>query len=83
MKKRYYMMLLVLLVVIAHLKYLLTGQPMIFFGDNIEQVLPFYYHGWDLAHGGSLNLWDWTHGLGASMFSHVYYFITSPFFWVT
>ncbi|MTN43802.1 YfhO family protein [Turicibacter sanguinis] len=83
MKKYHYMLILVGIVLLAHLKYVLTGELMIFYGDNLTQVLPFYYHGWDLVHSGELNFWDWTHGLGSSVFSHVYYFLTSPFFWLT
>ncbi|MDB8541806.1 YfhO family protein [Turicibacter sanguinis] len=83
MKKYQFMLLLVLLIFLAHLKYITSGETMIFYGDNIQQVLPFYYHGWDLVHSGELNFWDWTHGLGSSIFSHVYYFLTSPFFWIT
>ena len=82
MKKYHYMTLLVAIVLVAHLKYILSGGPMIFYGDNAQQVLPFYYHGWDLVHSGELNFWDWNHGLGASLFTHSYYFLASPFFWL-
>lgn len=83
MKKYHYMILLVAIVLLSHLKYIISGDPMIFYGDNAQQVLPFYYHGWDLVHSGELNFWDWTHGLGASVFTHTYYFLASPFFWLT
>lgn len=56
---------------------------MIFYGDSFEQNLMFYLGGWERFHSLNFSMWDWTLGYGADIFSRTYYFLTSPFFWLT
>lgn len=55
---------------------------LLFYGDSTEQMLQFYLGGWEKVHSGTLGLWDFSNALGASSFCEVYYYLTSPFFWI-
>lgn len=51
----------------------------VFHYDMIEQGIRFIQHGYRLLREPGLTLWDWNHYMGASIFSHGFYFIFSPF----
>lgn len=83
--KRYYPFLLIIVVLLlTHLHTFITNEGMmVFFGDSYEQQLQYYLGGWERLHNLDFSLWDWSLGFGASYFSHVFYFATSPFFLIT
>jgi uncharacterized membrane protein YfhO len=60
--------------------YLFTNNGVqVFHYDMIEQGIRFIQHGYRLLREPGLTLWDWNHYMGASIFSHGFYFIFSPF----
>ena len=84
LKKYYPFILILIILLLTHLKTLVTNDGMmIFFGDSYEQQLQFYLGGWERLHNLDFSLWDWSLGYGANYFSHVFYFATSPFFFIT
>ena len=56
------------------------GSILIYPGDSYDQMYQFYLGGWIRYKELSLTGWEWSLGLGGSIFSYVYYFATSPFF---
>ena len=82
--KKYYHIYAILFVLgIIFLPILLSGKTIIFYGDSLEQMLSFYMAGYEKVHSGTLGFWDWSNGLGANQFTAVYYYLTSPFFWIS
>lgn len=74
---------ILIVLAIIFLPIILTNQSiLIFYGDSAEQMLQFYLGGWEKVHSGSLGLWDFSNAYGASSFCEVYYYLTSPFFWL-
>lgn len=56
---------------------------MIWYGDSFEQQLSFYLGGWEKFRSFDFSLWNWSLGLGANYLSYVFYFASSPFFFIT
>ncbi|MCH4208036.1 MAG: YfhO family protein [Solobacterium sp.] len=52
-------------------------------GDPYELNLKLWQGGWQAVHDGTLGQFEWSLGLGANTFSYVFYFLTSPFFWIS
>ena len=79
MKKLILTISLILLVFGSYI-YLTNGSLFLFYGDNVEQLIPFYNHLTNLIRSGSLNLWDPSVGFGSNLF--VFFFnapLGSPF----
>lgn len=63
---------------------LLNDHIFMFLGDILDQQLKMYIQAWDRVRRGSLFFWDWTNFMGANYYgSNTFYFIGSPFFWLT
>jgi len=56
---------------------------LIYYGDSYEQQLAFYIGGWEKFHSFDFSLWDWSLGLGSNYLSTVFYYATSPFFFIS
>lgn len=56
-----------------------NGSVQVFDYDMTEQGVRFVLHGYRLIHRLEFPLWDWSHFLGANIFSHGFYFLFSPF----
>lgn len=56
-----------------------NGSVQVFDYDMIEQGVRFVLHGYRWIRDFNFPLWDWNHFMGASTFSHGFYFIFSPF----
>lgn len=81
----YYPILIILILIfLTHVETILNNSGlMIFYGDSYEQMLQFYLGGWERMRELNFSQWDWSLGYGANYFSHVYYFASSPFFFLT
>lgn len=55
---------------------------LIWYGDSFEQQLNFYLGGWEKFHALDFSLWSWSLGLGANYLSYIFYFASSPFFFL-
>lgn len=51
----------------------------LFYGDNVEQVVPFYSHIIDSLRDWPIKLWDISSGFGANFFIYFISFLGSPF----
>lgn len=82
---RYWPIILILgILFISHINQVINNQSlMIFHTDSYAQSLQFYLGGWEKLHNLDFSLWDWSSGYGANYLNHVYYFATSPFFFLT
>lgn len=66
------------------LYYQITNNGLlIWYGDSYEQQLAFYIGGWEKFHTLDFSLWSWSLGLGANYLSYIFYFTSSPFFFLT
>ncbi len=71
----------VVLLLIAFLDIVLNNDSILIYpGDSYDQMFQFYLGGWIRYKELSVTGWEWSLGLGGSIFSYVYYFATSPFF---
>lgn len=62
------------------LYYVIFNQSLqLFHYDMMEQVLRSLMRGYDLIRSPGIEFWDWTHFFGASVFTHFFYFLFSPF----
>lgn len=76
--------LVIIILIIIFLNCFLTNKGIyIFPGDSVEQMYQFYLGGWERFHSGTLSQFDWSLGMGGNVMSYVYYFLTSPFFYIT
>lgn len=72
------------LLFIIFLYYKVTNNGLlIWYGDSFEQQLAFYIGGWEKFHSLDFSLWSWSLGLGANYLSYIFYFTSSPFFFIT
>lgn len=55
----------------------------IFSGDSFETMYQFYIGGYEKVHSGGLLSFDFTMGLGANPLYNSFYFLFSPFFYLT
>ena len=72
-----------ILLVFGSYIYLTNGSLFLFYGDNVEQLIPFYNHLTNLIRSGSLNFWDPSVGFGSNLF--VFFFnapLGSPFLYL-
>ena len=53
------------------------------YGDPFELNFKLWQGGWRAVHNGKFGQFTWSLGLGANMFSYAFYFLTSPFFWLS
>lgn len=83
--KRFYPYILVLgIIFVIHIYFVLFNESiLIFYGDSYQQQLYFYLGGWERFHQGDFSFWNWSIGLGANQFSNTFYYLTSPFFYLT
>lgn len=56
-----------------------NNSVQIFDYDMVEQGVRFVIHGYKWFNDFSYPLWDWNHFFGASIFTHGYYFLFTPF----
>lgn len=67
-----------------HIYFIVENKSaLIFYGDSFEQELMFYLGGWERFNSSGFNFWDWSSGFGANSFSNVFYFLSSPFFYLS
>lgn len=59
-----------------------NGSLLIYWGDELEQLLPHYYHLVTLIQNGQLGFWDSSLGLGSNVFSHAFISLASPLLWL-
>lgn len=78
-----FILMLVLLFIANANQIIHNHSLMIFNTDSYSQSLQFYLGGWEKFHQLDFSLWDWSAGYGANFLNHVYYFATSPFFYLT
>lgn len=78
-----YFIFLILLAAIFFYFQITNNGLMIWYGDSFEQQLSFYLGGWEKFHSLDFSLWSWSLGLGANYLSYVFYFASSPFFFLT
>lgn len=73
-----------LVLFVTHGYTILTNHSlMIFNTDSYSQMLQFYLGGWEKFHALNFSGWDWSSGYGGNYFNYVYYFASSPFFFIT
>lgn len=77
-------MIVIIIVFLIFLNCFFYNQGIyIFPGDSVEQMYQFYLGGWERIRSGSLSQFEWSLGVGGNVMSYVYYFLTSPFFYIT
>ena len=77
-------MIVIIIVFLIFLNCFFYNQGIyIFPGDSVEQMYQFYLGGWERIRSGTLSQFEWSLGVGGNVMSYVYYFLTSPFFYVT
>lgn len=83
--KKYSPLIIIFIVLgVSNMPYIINNDSLlIFYGDSYEQQLHFYMHGYEMIKSGEFAFWDWSLGFGANTFSHVFYFLFSPFFYLT
>ncbi len=81
-RKLYLWIFLLSLLCFARYLFLNKGL-MVFYGDPFEIYYKLWQGGWQSVHNGTFGEFCWSLGLGASTFSYVFYFITSPYFWIS
>lgn len=83
-RKFYPYLIPALFIIVIHIYFYWTNKGyLIFYGDSFEQMLSFYLGGWEKVHQLDFSFWDWTLGYGADIFTRTYYYLTSPFFWIS
>ncbi len=85
MKKHWKLYLWVLLIsTLCFSRYIfLNHGHLMMYGDLYEINYKLWLGGWNAVHQGTLGEFCWSLGLGANTFSYVFYFLTSPFFWLS
>ena len=78
-----FLLVIIILVLIFLGCYVENKGVYIFPGDSVEQMYQFYLGGWEKIHAGTLSQFDWSLGVGGNIMAYVYYFLTSPFFYIT
>lgn len=78
-----FLLVIIILVLIFLGCYVENKGVYIFPGDSVEQMYQFYLGGWERIHAGTLSQFDWSLGVGGNIMAYVYYFLTSPFFYIT
>ena len=82
-KKSIYAIVLAVLILIFLNLFIENKGIYIFPGDSFEQMYQFYLGGWERTRTLSLSSFDWSLGVGGNVMAYVYYYLTSPFFYIT
>ncbi|NCB34006.1 MAG: hypothetical protein EOM64_09060, partial [Erysipelotrichia bacterium] len=73
-----------ILCIAVFLPYIICNHGIILMrGDPFEVNFKLWQGGWQAVHDGTLGAFEWSSGLGSNTFSYVFYFLTSPFFWIS
>lgn len=72
--------LVLLICLIAFSSVILKNDSiLIFYGDSVEQMYTFLLGYWQKFHIGDFSFFEWSNGLGANVFTYVFYNLFSPF----
>lgn len=84
-KKKYFPYLFgFIFISLIHLYFVMKNDSlMVFYGDSFEEEVLFYLGGWEKFRISGFSFWDWSIGFGANSFSLVFYYLTSPFFYLS